>query len=138
MSNRGPSRPPRPRRRYRIPPRPAPNGGAGVDSLPYLSPEQLRDGPVDERWDVSSLGSVLYEMATGVRPFWGAAATALRTAVLEERPPDVTSLRRGLPRPLGALVARCMEKDPGRRVASAGDVRDALLAIERARAPVTA
>jgi tetratricopeptide (TPR) repeat protein len=92
-----------------------PAGGPTAGTLPYMSPEQVRDGPVDHRTDLWSLGVVLYEMLTGYRPFRGTDRDALIGSILERRSVPVNELRPDVPAPLSELVERCLEKDPADR-----------------------
>ena len=91
-------------------------------TLAYMSPEQLQAEPTDPRTDVFSLGVVLYEMATGRRPFEAKSAAELVTAILRDAPVPPTRLRTGLPGRMDRLIARCLEKDPRYRLQSAVDL----------------
>jgi len=91
-------------------------------TLAYMSPEQLQAEPTDPRSDVFSLGVVLYEMATGRRPFDAKSAAELITAILRDAPVPPTRLRTGLPGRMDRLIARCLEKDPRYRLQSAVDL----------------
>ena len=91
-------------------------------TLAYMAPEQLQSEPTDPRTDVFSLGVVLYEMATGRRPFEAKSAAGLITAILRDSPVPPSRLRPGLPGRLDRLVARCLEKEPRFRLQSAVDL----------------
>ena len=98
-------------------------GGASITgTLAYMSPEQLQGLPADPRSDVFSLGVVLYEMATGRRPFEARSAAELVSAILRDQPVPPTRLRPGLPGRVDRLIARCLEKEPRYRLQSAVDL----------------
>ncbi len=105
--------------------------GAIVGTVQYMAPEQLEGREADERTDLFALGCVLYEMATGRRPFRGHDALTLLGSMLRDRPDPPASLNPAMPRALDAIVSRCLEKDPARRFASTAELRDALLALQR-------
>jgi serine/threonine protein kinase/TolB-like protein/Tfp pilus assembly protein PilF len=109
--------------------------GTIVGTLAYMSPEQIQGADLDHRTDVFSLGVILYEMATGVRPFAGDSSATLMASILKERPPPVTELKRGLPARLAKVIQRCLEKDPAQRFPSGEAVREALEAVEATRRP---
>jgi serine/threonine-protein kinase len=92
-------------------------------TLPYVAPEVLRGEEGDARSDIWSLGVLLYEMAAGRRPFRGNTAFELSAAILRERAPLI---KPPLPPILQSVVDRCLDKDPGLRYQSAGEVRAAL------------
>jgi len=106
--------------------------GAVMGTVPYMSPEQVSGKPVDRRTDVFSLGVVLYEMASGRRPFGGGSTAELGSAILRDAPPALTTLRAGLPEGLWRVVSRCLEKDPAARFPSMRDVHAALSALPTA------
>jgi TolB-like protein/Tfp pilus assembly protein PilF len=97
-------------------------GRALSGTLAYMSPEQLQAEPTDPRTDVFALGVLLYEMATGRRPFQAKSAAELVTAILRDAPVPPTRLRTGLPGRIDRLIARCLEKDPRYRLQSAVDL----------------
>ena len=100
--------------------------GTVMGTAPYMSPEQLQGKAVDARSDIFSLGIMLYEMATGHRPFKGESGIDLASSILRDTPSSVTEVRTDLPRHLGRIVQHCLEKDPRRRFQSALDVRNEL------------
>jgi serine/threonine protein kinase/cytochrome c-type biogenesis protein CcmH/NrfG len=105
--------------------------GVVVGTVPYMSPEQLRGAELDHRTDIFSFGIILYEMATGKRPFCEASTAELISAILKDVPPPINEIRIELPRDLGRLVDRCLEKDPERRIQTAKDVRNELDSMRR-------
>jgi eukaryotic-like serine/threonine-protein kinase len=105
--------------------------GAIVGTFQYMAPEQLEGREADERSDLFALGCVLYEMATGRRPFRGHDTLTLLGSMLRDQPDPPASLNAAMPRALDGLVGRCLERDPARRFASAAELRDALVALQR-------
>ena len=92
----------------------------------YMSPEQAEGKEADGRTDVFSLGIILYELATGVRPFKGDTPMSTLTSVLRDEPVPMTELKPGMPRYLGRIISRCLEKSPDRRYQTALDLRNEL------------
>ncbi|MEJ2720334.1 MAG: serine/threonine-protein kinase [bacterium] len=84
--------------------------GTSVGTAAYMSPEQARGEPVDQRTDIWSFGVSLYEMITGRRPFRGEQEHAVLYSVLNEDPDPVTAVRTGVPMELERLVAKAMAK----------------------------
>jgi tetratricopeptide (TPR) repeat protein/TolB-like protein len=97
--------------------------GMLVGTLSCMPPEVLRGEPSDERSDLWALGVLLYEIASGSRPFAGATGFALTGAILHGAPPPLPG---DVPASLRSIVLRCLEKDPRQRYQSANDVRAAL------------
>jgi serine/threonine protein kinase/Flp pilus assembly protein TadD len=100
--------------------------GMVMGTVPYMSPEQVQSKPADHRTDIFSLGIILYEMATGERPFRGESSADLISSILRDSPRPVTKVKVDLPNHLGRIVGRCLEKEPGRRYQTALDLRGEL------------
>ncbi|HTB11541.1 MAG TPA: protein kinase [Bryobacteraceae bacterium] len=100
--------------------------GAILGTAYYMSPEQAEAKPLDARSDIFSFGVMLYEMATGQRPFQGQSQTAVLAAILREEPKAVGVLRVDLPGDLTRLITRCLRKDPARRFQHMDDLKVAL------------
>jgi serine/threonine-protein kinase len=92
----------------------------------YMAPEQADGKTVGKAADVWALGVILYELLTGRRPFEG-RGVAVAVAVRTKQVPSPRSLRPDLPRDLETIVLRCLNKAPGQRYASAGDLADDLM-----------
>ena len=98
--------------RSEIPTQSATGAGLTVGTPAYMSPEQAQGERVDTRSDIFSLGIVFYEMLTGRRPFDGANAASVISAILRDTPRPVNELQPTVPRPLARLVERCLAKRP--------------------------
>ncbi|HMF09066.1 MAG TPA: protein kinase, partial [Thermoanaerobaculia bacterium] len=96
--------------------------GVVMGTVPYMSPEQVSGKPVDHRTDIFSLGIILYEMASGRRPFHGDSSAELIVSILRDTPPPVTDLRADLPRDLARVIRRSLEKDTRDRYQTSRDV----------------
>ncbi|MEO7144288.1 MAG: protein kinase, partial [Bryobacteraceae bacterium] len=105
--------------------------GAVMGTVDYMSPEQAMGREVDRRSDLFSLGIVLYQMATGRLPFSGASAQETLAHLLQSQPEAIARFNYDLPEALGRVVRKCLEKDPGRRYQTAGDLLVDLKNIER-------
>ena len=100
--------------------------GTVLGTVAYMSPEQAQGKPVDARSDVFSLGTVLYEMSTGRRPFAGDNSASILSSILRDTPAPVTQLEPSVPAPLDRIIRHCLEKDPEARYPSASRLRDEL------------
>jgi formylglycine-generating enzyme required for sulfatase activity len=104
--------------------------GSIVGTPAYMAPEQGRGEALDARCDLFSLGVVLYRMCTGEQPFHGSDPLSTLMSVAMYEPPPPIELNAGIPRELSELVMRLLEKDPAKRIASAGDVIAVLERLE--------
>lgn len=96
--------------------------GAGVlGTAPYMSPEQAAGKPLDSRSDVFSFGTMLYELATGQRPFRGETSVQVVAKILEAEPPPIAVERPDLPVEVDRIIHRCLQKSPDDRY---NDTRD--------------
>ncbi|HVR28027.1 MAG TPA: protein kinase, partial [Thermoanaerobaculia bacterium] len=113
--------------------------GMILGTLGYLSPEQAAGKRVDFRSDQFALGALLYELATGERPFRRETTPEILTAILREEPEPIREGRPDLPPQLGWIAERCLAKDPNDRYGSTkdlardlADLRDHLSELGRA------
>ncbi|TNF84940.1 MAG: hypothetical protein EP299_00100, partial [Acidobacteria bacterium] len=109
-----------------LPTEPLTDEGRVLGTVPYMSPEQLEGREIDARTDIFSLGVLLYEMATGERPFRGDSSISIITSIIRDTPLGIDTLRPDLPHHLGRIIRHCLEKEPVRRYQSALDVRNEL------------
>jgi eukaryotic-like serine/threonine-protein kinase len=98
-------------------------------TLPYMAPEQLASGSVDQRTDIWSIGCVLYEMATGRRPYERATPAGTAAAILSEPLPSGHGKNSRLSAELEKVIATCLEKDREDRYQSAAEVAAALKSL---------
>jgi hypothetical protein len=121
-----------------------PTEGAGLDEVEtrtatdprvllgtvgYMSPEQVRGQRLDARSDIFSLGTILYEMLSGRRAFYGETSADTLSAILHRDPPELASRGERLPSGIERMVRRCLEKDAEERVQTARDLGFALEAL---------
>jgi Tol biopolymer transport system component len=112
--------------------------GTVLGTVGYMSPEQVRGLPADQRSDVFSFGAVLYEMLSGRRAFKGDSSAETMHAILKDDPPDLLDTNRNLPPGLERIVRHCLEKRPEQRFHSAHDVAFDLQAVSASSGSTTA
>ncbi|MEW6511241.1 MAG: protein kinase [Bacteroidota bacterium] len=105
--------------------------GITLGTAAYMSPEQIRGDPIDHRTDIWSLGVVLYEMATGRRPFGGEYEQAAMYSIVHEKHRPASQARPGVPVSLERIINRCLEKHPADRYPDAAAVADELQGVDR-------
>jgi serine/threonine protein kinase/tetratricopeptide (TPR) repeat protein len=101
----------------------------------YMSPEQARGEELDQRSDLFSLGVVLYQMATGQKPFAGTNAVTTLDAILNKKPVSPLKLNPGLPSDLEGILGRAMEKNRGNRYPTALAMKGDLQSLKRETEP---
>lgn len=100
--------------------------GRILGTVAYMSPEQAEGKAVDARSDLFSLGIILYEMATGRRPFTGETSVSILASIVKDTPASVSELNPALPRDFARIVRRALAKDPEARYQTAKDLRNDL------------
>ena len=107
-------------------------------TLPYMAPEQLLGADIDARTDIHAAGSVLYEMATGQRPFAEVPSGHLIGAILRSSPAEPRKLNPKLSPDLERIIGKCLEKEPENRYQSAKELAVDLSRIGRDNRPLPA
>ena len=102
---------------------PLSKAGMIIGTIQYMAPEQIEGKEADARSDLFALGAVLYEMATGKRPFEGKSQLRLATAILEEEPEPMRAFKPLTPPAFEHVVTTCLTKNPDDRFQNAHDVR---------------
>jgi serine/threonine protein kinase/Tol biopolymer transport system component len=102
-----------------------------VGTVPYMSPEQIEGQPADKRSDIFSLGVILFEMATGQRPFNGHAPLSTLTSILKDPAPFAGAVNSSVPDAVSRIIDRCLAKEPARRTQAAADLRNQLEDLQR-------
>ena len=102
---------------------PLTTAGSIIGTIQYMSPEQIEGKDADARSDLFALGAVLYEMATGSRPFEGKSQISVASAILEKDPTPISSFQPLTPPAFEHVVTSCLAKNPDDRFQTAQDVR---------------
>ncbi len=105
--------------------------GTAVGTIAYMSPEQVRGKDLDARSDLFSLGTVLYEMTTGILPFRGETSGVTFESILNRVPEPATRFNHSLPQKMEEILQKALEKDRELRYQSAAEIRADLKRIRR-------
>jgi serine/threonine protein kinase/tetratricopeptide (TPR) repeat protein len=111
--------------------------GNFVGTVAYMSPEQIRGGPVDHRSDIFSLGVIFYEMVTGSHPFRKETPADVIASILRDAPRRADEVNPAVPERVGSIIDACLEKDMRRRTQSAVDLRRELEQLRSDRGSLT-
>lgn len=108
------------------------SGTASLVGTPaYLSPEQIKGDPQDHRSDIFSVGIVLYQLTTGVRPFDGSSVAAVCAQIVAKQPAPPSHHNPALPAEFDRIVMRCLAKDPADRYSSGESLAASLYPFAR-------
>jgi serine/threonine protein kinase/tetratricopeptide (TPR) repeat protein len=107
------------------------SAGTTLGTVSYMSPEQARGQLTDGRTDLFSLGTVLYQAATGTVPFPGETSAVVFDAILNRQPPPIRDANPSLPAELDRILGKALEKDRGLRYQTATDLKTDLLRLKR-------
>jgi len=105
--------------------------GAAMGTVSYMSPEQARGQLVDARTDLFSLGTVLYQMASGKMPFQGDTSAVIFDAILNREPLPLTEVNPAAPAEFGRILSKLLEKDRTLRCQSATELKTDLNRLKR-------
>jgi serine/threonine protein kinase/Tol biopolymer transport system component len=102
---------------------PLTTAGTIIGTIHYMAPEQVEGKEADVRSDIFAFGAVLYEMATGTRPFQGKSQISLASAILEQDPAPIRSVKPLVPSAFEHIVTTCLQKNPDDRFQTAQDIK---------------
>jgi serine/threonine protein kinase/tetratricopeptide (TPR) repeat protein len=104
--------------------------GSTLGTVAYMSPEQAKGEPLDARTDLFSLGVVIYEMATGAKPFAGQSTAELFVSLLTRDPAPLSTVNPAMPAELDGIVAKLLAKEKEQRYQTAEEVLQDLEAVD--------
>ena len=93
-----------------------------IGSVHYISPEQARGEMTDEKSDIYSVGVMLYEMLTGVKPFDGDNPVSIALKHMQAVPKRITEINSSIPEGLEEITVKAMQKEPSKRYQTAGEM----------------
>ena len=105
--------------------------GMIIGTPEYMSPEQVDGMKADERSDIYSLGVIMYEMATGRVPFSGESSLSIALKHKTQTPPDPRQFNSQIPKELGLVILKCMEKERQHRYQNAKELLSELEKVEK-------
>src|SRR5262245_40882815 len=105
----------------------AEGSATAVGTPSYMAPEQLQDGPIDQRADIYSLGLVLFEVFTGTAAFTDDTPAAMALKHIQDTPRNPREIDATIPQRIADAILRCLEKDPANRFQSVEELQGALL-----------
>jgi eukaryotic-like serine/threonine-protein kinase len=105
--------------------------GTTLGSINYMSPEQVKGGPIDERSDLYSMGISLYEMVTGQKPFQGDSNFSIMAAQIQQAPTPPVQLNPALPAALNEIILTSIAKSADDRFQSADAFRNAISSVSK-------
>jgi TolB-like protein len=105
--------------------------GTFLGTVAYMAPEQVKGDAPDHRSDIFALGIILYQLATGKRPFSAESPAEVISSILRDEPTPITEIKVDLPYHLGRIVRRCLEKNPELRYQQTAELRNDLRNLRR-------
>jgi serine/threonine-protein kinase len=111
--------------------------GAVIGTPAYMAPEQMEGQLADQRTDIYSFGTVLFEMLTGALPFEGDTAISIALKQKNEKPPDPRNFNPRIPEEFSLLILNCLEFDPKSRIQSVDQILDTLQKSEKALSEIS-
>lgn len=105
--------------------------GTAVGTPSYMSPEQVMGKKVDKRSDIFSIGCILYEFLTGRRPFEAESITTVIYKIINEEPPSLNEVKKGLPAGFGKIIGRALAKDPNDRYQNCNQLAEDLRNLDK-------